>query len=367
MSAPPNQIEESFTLFSEKKIQYLINISNQSGYLLIEANTIESIPSILYKKQLTLDEIKSNKYFKICDSIEDVLFELRNVFKNNLNNVKISEGRNKLILTIPLPSYLIKEVIFDIDIIIKNEKEEIADLYKSIEFLYQKIKTNSNLNPNQNLEERIIELEKKIKNLEDELKKEKEENLILKEELKKRDNNINEEIKKIKEYLFPELIFNSKIPFEEKLVKDWIGKKFKANLLFRVSRDGSEPKEFHRLCDNKGPTIIFIETTKDFKFGGYTELDWDKSSSYKTDQSTFLFSITNKTKYTRRNNMCSIYCREDLAPSFGGNSNPDFFCMGSCKNGQLCEYNTFATPKELNNGEKTFDVKEMEVYQIILF
>ena len=112
MSAPPNQIEETFTLFSEKKIQYLINFSNQSGYLLIEANTIESIPSILYKKQLTLDEIKSNKYFKICDSIEDVLFELRNVFKNNLNNVKISEGRNKLILTIPLPSYLIKEVIF---------------------------------------------------------------------------------------------------------------------------------------------------------------------------------------------------------------------------------------------------------------
>ena len=367
MSAPPNQIEETFTLFSEKKIQYLINISNQSGYLLIEANTIESIPSILYKKQLTLDEIKSNKYFKICDSIEDVLFELRNVFKNNLNNVKISEGRNKLILTIPLPSYLIKEVIFDIDIIIKNEKEEIADLYKSIEFLYQKIKTNSNLNPNQNLEERIIEIEKKIKNLEDELKKEKEVNLTLKEELKKRDNNVNEEIKKIKEYLFPELIFNSKIPFEEQLVKDWIGKKFKANLLFRVSRDGSEPKEFHRLCDNKGPTIIFIETTKDFKFGGYTELDWDKSSSYKTDQSTFLFSINNKTKYTRRNNMCSIYCREDLAPSFGGNNNPDFFCMGSCKKGKLCDFNTFATPKELNNGETTFDVKEMEVYQIILF
>ena len=65
--------------------------------------------------------------------------------------------------------------------------------------------------------------------------------------------------------------------------------------------------------------------------------------------------------------MCSIYCREDLAPSFGGNSMPDFFCMGSCKKGQLCDSNTFATPKELNNGETTFDVKEMEVYQIILF
>ena len=64
--------------------------------------------------------------------------------------------------------------------------------------------------------------------------------------------------------------------------------------------------------------------------------------------------------------MCSIYCRKDLAPSFGGDGNPDFFCMGSCKKGQLCFSNTFATPQELNNGETSFDVKEMEVYQIIL-
>ena len=64
--------------------------------------------------------------------------------------------------------------------------------------------------------------------------------------------------------------------------------------------------------------------------------------------------------------MCSIYCREDLAPSFGGDSNPDIFCMGSCKKGQLCNKNTFARPNDLNNGEKYFDVNEMEVYQIQL-
>ena len=46
--------------------------------------------------------------------------------------------------------------------------------------------------------------------------------------------------------------------------------------------------------------------------------------------------------------------------------NPDFFCMGSFKKGQLCNTNTFATPEELNNGERYFDVKEMEVYQIKL-
>ena len=150
------------------------------------------------------------------------------------------------------------------------------------------------------------------------------------------------------------------------MVKDWIGKNFTSELLFSTSKNGFEPSEFHKLCDNKGPTIIFIETTKGYIFGGYTELDWDISSSYKTDESTFLFSINNKSKYTRRNKQCSIYCRKDLAPSFGGDGNPDIYCMGSCKRGNICSQNTFATKEELNNGESSFEVKEMEVYQIKL-
>ena len=147
-------------------------------------------------------------------------------------------------------------------------------------------------------------------------------------------------------------------------MKDWIGKNFTSELLFSTSKNGFKPTEFHRLCDNKGPTIIFIETKKGCIFGGYTELDWDKSSGYKTDESTFLFSINKKEKYTRRNKLCSITCREDLAPSFGGNYNPDFYCMGSCERGSLCDKNTFATKEELNNGDSDFEIKEMEVYQI---
>ena len=176
-------------------------------------------------------------------------------------------------------------------------------------------------------------------------------------------NNLTEKIKNIGKISSNQFI-NSKIKFDENLVKDWIGKNFTSELLFSTSKNGFEPSEFHRLCDNKGPTIIFIETKKGCIFGGYTELDWDKSSGYKTDESTFLFSINNKAKYTRKNKLCSIYCRDDLAPSFGGNSSPDFYCMGSCEKGGLCNENTFATKKELNNGDSNFEVKEMEVYQI---
>ena len=176
-------------------------------------------------------------------------------------------------------------------------------------------------------------------------------------------NNLTEKIKNIGKSCSNQFI-NSKIKFDENLVKDWIGKNFTSELLFSTSKNGFKPSEFHRLCDNKGPTIIFIETKKGCIFGGYTELDWDKSSGYKTDESTFLFSINNKAKYTRKNKLCSICCRDDLAPSFGGNVYPDFYCMGSCERGRLCNENTFATKEELNNGDSRFEVKEMEVYQI---
>ena len=96
------------------------------------------------------------------------------------------------------------------------------------------------------------------------------------------DKEINEITETIKNLGKNGSIFlNSKINFDKKIVKYWIGKEFSTKLLFSTSKNGFEPSTFHNLCDNKGPTIIFIETTKGNIFGGYTELDWDKSGSYK--------------------------------------------------------------------------------------
>ena len=83
-------------------------------------------------------------------------------------------------------------------------------------------------------------------------------------------NKLNENIKNFGK--INSKIFCSNINFDENMVKDWIGKNFSAELLFSTSKNGFKPSEFHKLCDNKGPTIIFIETTKGYIFGGYTEL-----------------------------------------------------------------------------------------------
>jgi len=161
--------------------------------------------------------------------------------------------------------------------------------------------------------------------------------------------------------------FDTKIDFPKDLVVAWLNnRKFKSELLYRKTRDGSSPYDFHNKCDNKGATITFIETTKGYKFGGYTELQWDQSETYKTDQSTFLFSFNHMQKYTARNNKESMRCFPGDGPSFGGLV-PEIYLTGTLNKGHSFEFpeNTFFTERKLTDGEEFWDVKELEVHKII--
>ncbi|MDR3738356.1 MAG: TLD domain-containing protein, partial [Terracidiphilus sp.] len=47
------------------------------------------------------------------------------------------------------------------------------------------------------------------------------------------------------------------------------------SLLYRGSRDGMNAAAFHRLCDNKGPTLVLVRCDKGYVFGGYTGASWE--------------------------------------------------------------------------------------------
>ena len=161
--------------------------------------------------------------------------------------------------------------------------------------------------------------------------------------------------------------FNSNIEFDQELIETWLNNRnFYSELLFRKSRDGSSPKDFHDKCDNKGITIVFIETTKGYKFGGYTELQWDNSGA-KKDKSTFIFSFNNREKYNARNNKDSIYCYQNEGPRFGC-SYPEIYFNNTLNKGQSFNSsgnNTFLLGRKLTNGEEFWDVKELEVHKIM--
>ena len=74
-------------------------------------------------------------------------------------------------------------------------------------------------------------------------------------------------------------IINNNKKYNESL-KNWINpsKKIKAELLYRLSENGDNISTFHKLCDNKGPTLTLFHVNDGNIVGIYTPLSWDETS-----------------------------------------------------------------------------------------
>ena len=68
-----------------------------------------------------------------------------------------------------------------------------------------------------------------------------------------------------------EEMFPSSVILKDKL--SWLPHGAICSLLFRASDDGKRPADFHRCCDNKGPTVVLIKHGE-FILGGYTSKSW---------------------------------------------------------------------------------------------
>ena len=102
-----------------------------------------------------------------------------------------------------------------------------------------------------------------------------------------------------------------------------LGKTAEMVLLFRGSRDGWKPLNFHSKCDNQGPTITFIKTSLGRLCGGFTPLPWDSDGGWKTDPSkqAFLFSLDSQTVYPLTDPRDTSYSNSTYGPLFGAGHN----------------------------------------------
>ena len=57
-------------------------------------------------------------------------------------------------------------------------------------------------------------------------------------------------------------------------LQSWLPPTATCSLLYRTSTDGNTPADFHRCCDNKGPTLLLIKSGE-YIFGGYTSKSWE--------------------------------------------------------------------------------------------
>ena len=94
------------------------------------------------------------------------------------------------------------------------------------------------------------------------------------------------------EYIFKEPAEEDSKPYILNEYNDFIKSLTGSKLenIYKGSRDGFRPKDFHQKCDRQGPTLT-IARTKDKKhvFGGYTSIEWSENGNLIQDDSAFLF------------------------------------------------------------------------------
>ena len=175
---------------------------------------------------------------------------------------------------------------------------------------------------------------------------------------------------------------DSRVLSNDKMKKDLVhlckmsGKQFK--LLYRATRDGFGASDFHAKCDNLPNTLTVIKTTKGFIFGGYTAVEWDNTSNFKSDEA-FIFSLVNALSTpllspVRVGSKDSIYCHRRYGPIFGGGN--DFSISDNSNRNAESRSNlgcSFAftlfsfestEARSFLTGDPHFQTTEIEVFQL---
>jgi hypothetical protein len=101
----------------------------------------------------------------------------------------------------------------------------------------------------------------------------------------------------------------------------------KWSMLYRATRNGFEPSDFHSKCDGHSNTLTILKAKgNEFIFGGFTTVEWDSSSGFKSDANAFIFSLINKDNkplkmkvYSNRHES-AICCHSKCGPTFGCDS-----------------------------------------------
>jgi hypothetical protein len=152
----------------------------------------------------------------------------------------------------------------------------------------------------------------------------------------------------------------------------------KWTLLYRGTRDGFEPSDFHSKCDGHSNTLTILKAKESaYIFGGFTTVSWDNTSKSKSDPNSFIFSLINKEnkpvkiKADPVLRQYAIRCNPELGPTFGEDiyigyhsyttmnrySNLGFYYKYTQNKYRTNEAQTFLA------GSYEFQLNEIEVYQ----
>ena len=149
-------------------------------------------------------------------------------------------------------------------------------------------------------------------------------------------------------------------------IQDILLKGAKFNLVYKATIHDDKASTFHQKCDDNQMSLVLVETDKGVRFGGFTTKTWKGHCEKKIDNDAFVFSVDNNKIYEIIQNEPAIGCYPKFGPVFFGcqiRIYNDFFSKGGSTCFRGLNYKT-VKDFELNNGEQTYLVKDIEVYNI---
>ena len=371
-------IQEMSKLREENKV---LKTSNES---LTNENALLKNESENYKKQILIYQNENNAlkkqyetYNKDLEAVENQNDQIRKMYEDLENEYNQYKSQTE---EINKENELLQSQIIELNnnfTMINKELENIRnenDVFKTNleqqkknlnEDVVNKLIEENNmlkkkLEENEYLKKQIEELQYQIQNQEQPEKEETQENQE-REEDREHQGETEEEDK-------GEIIHNMK---ELELITDKINKENKKiiiNLLYKASVDGDKASVFHDKCDQANSTIVLVETLNGKRFGGFTSCSWAGNCEDKNDPSAFIFSLDKMKTYENIPGDEAIGCYPKFGPIFLGCQIKIFdnaFSKGGTTFEKELNFNT-KEDYELTGGDRVFQIKEIEVYEVII-
>ena len=147
-----------------------------------------------------------------------------------------------------------------------------------------------------------------------------------------------------------------------------VNKKITLNLIYKATVDSDKASAFHEKCDSAKSSLVLVETDEGKRFGGFTTSSWSGDCVDKKDEDAFVFSLDKMKVYPNIPDEDAIGCYPKYGPVFLGcqiRIYDEFFTKGGTTFEKGLNYKT-EEDYELNGGERNFNVKEIEVYEVII-
>ena len=329
-----------------------------------------------------------NEYQEIQNKLNNLFYQV-NLYKNQLESLK-NENNSRELSTLKAENASMKQQQLSEFYNLKREVAQIKNLLNQVSEIKPLRKKEDELNGLQNQLKEIIQLKNQINqinqmNLE---RQQKEEILILKEleNLKKqyeqeirtlkgnKTSNIqeNSELEKTQLISVKGDIFHNNNEIEliaRKINKiNKVNKKIILNFLYKATVDSDKAQAFHEKCDEAKSTLVLVETNKGKRFGGFTSCSWEGDCIDKKDENAFIFSLDKMKIYENIPGEDAIGCYPEYGPVFLGcqiRIYDNAFSKGGTTFEKGLNYNT-EEDYELTGGDRIFNIKEIEVYEVIV-